>query len=186
MWIGGISAAFGVVAVVVWVGWQFLAMSNEVDGFIRSSPESVDEFVIDHQVDWTVFVEPNEASLTGVRFRIWDVEAGREVPLSPYGGSFSYGFPSHSGRAVATVSLQPGTYAIQVEGDGLELAVGASPAGRLVWMLVGGLMIGLPLVIGGGVVAIVSALRQSRRRNRLTAPPQSSAWSSGEWPTGGR
>ncbi len=176
----------GIIAVVVWVGFQFFRMSGEVDNFVRSGPDQVAEFVVDRPVDWTVFVEPDKASLTGVRFRIWDVDAAREVRMKPYGGSFSYGFPSHNGRAVATVSLEPGTYSLQVEGSGLNLALGPSPAGRTVWMLLGGLLIGVPMVIGGAVLAAMSALSESRRRNRMAAMPPVSTWSSGEWPNRGR
>ncbi len=176
----------GIIVVVAWVGFQFVRMSDEVDNFVRSGPDQASEFVVDHRVDWTVFVEPDRASLTGVRFRIWDVDASREVTMRPYGGSFSYGFMSHSGRAIATVSLEPGTYSLQVDGSGLDLALGPSPASRTVWMILGGLVIGVPMVIGGAVLATVSALRESRRRNRMAAMPPVSTWSAGEWPGSGR
>jgi len=181
-----VSVVVGIVAVVAWTGVQFFEMSQTVDGFVRADPGQSTEFIVDTPVAWTVFVEPDKASLTGVRFRIRDVDAGSDIAMQPYGGTFSYGFPSHTGRAVATVALQPGTYSLEVEGSGLNLAVGESPAGRVAWMLVGGLVIGLPLVIGGGAVAVVSALRQSRGRNRRATRPPESAWATGEWPDGGR
>ncbi len=161
-------------------------MSDEVDALHRSGVGNASEFVVDEPVDWTVFIEPSNASLSGFRMRIWDVEAGREVSMKPYGRTFSYGFPSHTGRAFATISLDPGTYSMQVEGSGVNLAVGPSPAGHLVWLLVGGLAIGVPFVLGGIALAIVAALRESRRRNRLAALPPASAWSAGEWRDGGR
>ena len=176
----------GIIAVIAWVGYQFYEMSSEVDGFVRSGSGQPPEFVVQQRVDWTVFVEPQAASLTGVRFQIWDNVAGRRVEMSSYDGSFSYGFPDHSGRAVATVALDPGTYSIQVEGEGVILALGPSPAHRVVRMIVGGLLVGVPLVIGGATTAIVAALRQSRRRNRNSSRPPPSGWSSGEWPTAGR
>jgi len=186
VWAGGAAAVIGIIAVVAWVGYQFFEMSSEVDNFVRSGAGQPAEFVVDHPVDWTVFVEPQAASLTGVRFQIWDVEAGRRVDMQSYGGTFSYGFPEHTGRAVATVALDPGTYSIQVEGSGVNLALGPSPAHRVVRMIVGGLLVGVPLVIGGMATAVVAALRQSRRKNRNASRPPPSSWSSGEWPTGGR
>ncbi len=176
----------GIIAVVAWVGYQFYEMSAEVDNFVRSGADQPAEFVIDEPVNWTVFVEPQSASLIGVRFQIWDVNAGRRVEMRTYDGSFSYGFPDHSGRTVATVALEPGTYSIQVEGSGLNLAIGPSPAHRVVRMLVVGLLIGVPLVIGGLATAAMAALAQSRRRNRSVPRPPPSQWSAGEWPGGGR
>ncbi len=181
IWIGGASAVLGVLAVVIWVGIHFARMSAEVDALNRSVPGTSSEFVVDESVDWTVFVEPSDASMSGIRFRIWDVGAGREVAMRPYGRSFSYGLPSHTGRAIATVSLDPGTYSIQIEGSGLGLAVGPSPAGHVVWMLVGGLVIGLPFVLGGIAVAVIAAVRQSRRRNQVASLPPPTAWSTGQW-----
>jgi len=172
--------------VVAWVGYQFYEMSVDVDNFVRSGAEQPAEFVIDEPVHWTVFVEPQSASLIGVRFQIWDVNAGRRVEMQTYDGSFSYGFPDHSGRSVATVALQPGTYSIQVEGRGLNLAIGPSPAHRVVRMLVVGLLIGVPLVIGGIATAAMAALAQSRRRNRNAPRPPPSQWSAGEWSGTGR
>jgi len=186
IWAGGIAAVIGIIVVVAWVGYQFYEMSAEVDDFVRSGANQPPEFVIDQPVNWTVFVEPQSASLTGVRFQIWDVNAGRRVDMQSSNSSFSYGFPDHSGRSVATVALETGTYSIQVEGNGLNLALGPSPAHRVVRMLVVGLLLGVPLVLGGIVTAAVAALAQSRRRNRNASRPPPSEWSAGEWPSPGR
>lgn len=176
----------GIIFVVAWVGYQFLEMSIEVDNFVRSGADEPPEFVIEQPVRWTVFVEPQDVSLTGVRFQIWDVDAARRVDMQSYDGTFSYGFPNHSGRAVSTVALDSGTYAIQVEGDGVNLALGRSPTHRVFKMIIGGLLVGVPLVIGGTTTAVVAGLRQSRRRNRNALRPPPSDWSSGEWSAGGR
>jgi len=184
IWAGGVSVIVGIFAVVAWTGVQFFEMSRMVDDLVRAEPGLPTEFSIDEPVGWTVFVEPDKASLNGVRFRIRNVETNTDVVMSPYGGTFSYGFPDHTGRAVATVALRKGTYSLEVDGSGLSLAVGASPAARVAWMIIGGIAIGLPLVIGGGTVAVVSALRQSRHRNRRSAPPPASTWATGEWHDG--
>lgn len=176
----------GIISVVAWVGYQFFEMAIEVDNFVRSGADQPPEFVVNQPVNWTVFVEPQDASLTGVRFQIWDVDAARRVDMQSYDGTFSYGFPNHSGRAVSTVALESGTYAIQVDGGGVNLALGRSPAHRVLKMIVGGLLVGVPLVIGGTTTAVVAGLRQSRRKNRKASRPPPSDWSSGEWPTGGR
>lgn len=181
VWIGVSLAAVGVLASVAWAGLQLFLLDRDVDELTRAVASSPTDFDVDATVSWTVFAEPRDESLSGVRYRIVDAVTGEESGLAPYGGDFAYSTGSHSGRAVSTVQLQPGRYRLVVEGP-LTIAVGPSPAGRMGWMFGGAAAVGGPLLIGGLAVALISAIRDTRARTRAALPPPASPWSAGEWP----
>ncbi len=181
VWVGVVLAIFGVVTALVWVGAQFVLLDRDVDDLERATAAVPLDFEVGSPVRWTLFLEPDEASFSGVRFAVTDTAAGTEVALGPYRGGFSYDTFSHNGRAVATISLDPGVYRLAVEGP-VTIAIGPSPAGRVGWMVGGGLLIGAPLLIGGMALALVSAIRDTRRRTQAAMPPAPSPWTSGEWP----
>lgn len=182
VWIGVSLAILGVVGAIVWAVAQFVLLSRDVGDLGRADTDAPYDFVVDDGgVSWTLFVEPQSASLGRVRFAIVDRDRGTEMALRGYGGSFTYDVPSHSGRAVATVQLPDGSYRLVVEGP-VTIAVGPSPASRIGWMIGGGLLIAVPLVVGGGGLALVTAIRDTRRRTAAALPPAPSPWTAGEWP----
>jgi len=177
--------ALGVVSIVTWIVYGVIEIDRTVDDMVRAPEGSVTEFTVDSPRSWTVYVEPQSASMGGLRFSIHD-ENGQRVDMGPYGGDLSYSVTGHSGRAVATVALPPGEYRLLVEGSGTRsVATGPSVGGRILRIVVGSVLIGVPLVGGGSVVLVLGALRQSRARNRAVGTPPPSSWSAGEWPTGG-
>lgn len=181
VWVGVVIAVFGVVAAVVWAGVQFVLLDRDIDDLGRATAADPLDFTIEETVGWTLFLEPSEASLSGVHFSVTDTASGAAVTLGPYGGGFSYDTFSHSGRAVATVRFEPGVYRVDVDGPA-TIAIGPSPAARLAWMVGGGFLIGTPLFVGGVALALMTAVRDTRRRTQEAVPPPPSPWTSGEWP----
>lgn len=181
VWIGVGLAVLGILAGVAWGGVQLYLLDRDVGDLTRATADVPAEFEVESAEGWTLFAEPRSEQLSGVRYRIVDVDTATQVPLAPYGTDFTYSTGSHSGRAVSTVRLPPGRYRLEVEGP-LTIAVGPSPAGRLGWMFGGAAAGGGPLLIGGISLAVVSAIRDTRARTRAALPPPPSPWSAGEWP----
>lgn len=171
----------GVLAGVAWFGSQLPKVSDDLDALRRTSLQGQLEFELDEAVEWTVFVEPSAAALARVRFDIVNVATGEAVPIRRSSSSFSYAWFGRSGRSIARADIPPGVYRVDLEG-GVTIAIGESPGSRIAWAFGGAALLGLPLVVGGFAVAIVSAIRDTRQRTRDTEPPPPSPWSAGEWP----
>lgn len=173
----------GVLAAGGWLIAELPSVSDEIDRFHRASPQRPVEFTVLEPVDWDVFIEPSVSSQSGFRFEIID-SAGAPVPLGREHG-FTYNWFGRSGRSIASVRLAPDTYRAEVvEGDA-TVAVGPSPGGRILRAIGGAVLIGAALGITGVAIMIVSAVRDTRRRNENAEPPPPSPWSSGEWPASG-
>jgi hypothetical protein len=181
VFIGAGIMVFAVMAAVIWFVSQVPRISDDIDRLARSSPALPLEFETQETVDWTLFIEPAGASLSGVRFAIVDTSSGDELVLSGSSGSSSYTWFGRSGRAVGGVRIPPGAYLLRVEGDA-TIAIGPNP-GRSIFRAIGGAaLIGIPLLLAGIAVALVSAIRDTRRRTQNAEPPPPSPWSAGEWP----
>ena len=186
IWAGGVLVALGVIAVVGWIIYGVVEVDRTVDDMVRAREGTVTEFTLDSPRSWTVYVEPQSATVSGVRFSLID-EDGNRVEMRPYGGDLTYSVTGHSGRAIATVALDVGVYQLVVDGSGpRSVAMGPSIGGRLVRIFVGSIVLGVLLIGGGAVLMIVGALRQSRARNRTYDRPAPSPWSTGEWQGTGR
>jgi len=180
VFIGSGIVVLGIVAAVVWFASQVPGISDDIDQLARGSTAVPLEFDTEETLDWTLFIEPAGASLSGVRFTIVDSSTGE--PLELLGaGNFSYSWFGRSGRAIGRVQIPPGSYLLRVEGDA-TIAIGPNLSGRI-WRAFGGAaLLGIPLVLGGLATALVSAVRDTRRRTTDAEPPPPSPWSSGEWP----
>lgn len=186
IWAGGVLVALGVIAVVGWIIYGVVEVDRTVDDMVRAREGTVTEFTLDSPRSWTVYVEPQSATVSGLRFSLID-EDGNRVEMRPYGGDLTYSVTGHSGRAIATVALEVGVYQLVVDGSGpRSVAMGPSIGGRLVRIFVGSIVLGVLLIGGGAVLMIVGALRQSRARNRTYDRPAPSPWSTGEWQGTGR
>lgn len=180
IWIGlGLVALGGIVA-VVWIAVTIPAFSDRVDEMHRADISSPAVFEVDEAVSWAVFIEPSSRSQSGLRYQLVS-ESGALVSLGRSGGS-TYDWFGDSGREIATADLEPGRYRLEVASGDATLAIGRDPSGVILGAIAGALIVGLPLVLGGAGLAIVSAIRDTRRRTRAAAPPPPSPWSAGEWP----
>ena len=180
VWIGAALGVLGVVAAGVWAIATLPSVSDDIDRLHRASPGAPAEFTVEDAVDWDVFLEPSTLSQSGVRIEVVD-ERGDPVPLGNEHG-FTYEWFGRSGRSIASVALDPGTYRMRVVEGTATVAVGASPGWAILRAVGGAVLIAL-LVCGPGVVIlVVSAVRDTRRRTRDAEPPPPSPWSAGEWP----
>lgn len=117
IWSGATLIVVGVVAVVVWIVYGVVSIDSTVDEMVRAREGAVTSFSLDGPRSWTVYVEPQSAGMSGLRFGIHD-SVGERIEMQPYGGDVSYSVTGHSGRAVATVALAPGEYQLVVDGSG--------------------------------------------------------------------
>lgn len=180
IWIGTALGVLGVVAAGGWAIVTMPAVSDDIDRFPRASPDAPVEFTVEDAVDWDVFLEPSTLSQSGVRLEVVD-ERGDPVPFGNEHG-FTYEWFGRSGRSIASVALDPGTYRMRVVEGSATVAVGASPGGAILRALGGAALIALVVAGPGVVILVVSAVRDTRRRTRDAEPPPPSPWSAGEWP----
>ena len=181
IWSGAILIVLGVIGIVGWVIYGVIDVDRTVDDMVRAREGTAVGFILDSDRDWTVYLEPQSADLSGLRFDLLD-PVGDQVEMRPYGGRSTYSVTGHSGWAVATVALEAGEHQLVVDGSGSRwVAVGPSIAGRIGTIVIWSIVMGVVLIGGGAALAIVGALRQSRARNRRATPPPPSAWANGEW-----
>jgi hypothetical protein len=123
--------------------------------------------------EFTVFYELRGAAQEDVVAPPLTIDVGRQdgqlVPLDRPWLDQSYALPGHSGRAVATFSVDAGDYLLTVDGNapsGAMLAIGVSPFGPLLWA---GLLVAVAVVVLVLSVA-VGWLRHRTARRRSSAP----------------
>lgn len=175
----------GIAALGLMIGLAFIipkvsTLPDDIDALARARTLEPAALEIVEPVGWTIYIEPSNLSLSGIRPSIVDVDSGEPVALRS-GGSSSYGWGSRTGRAIARVDLDPGTYELRVEGAA-TLAIGDRPGARLWTAVWRGVVVGGTVMLAGIVLAVVSAIRDTRRRNERSEPPPPSPWSAGEWP----
>lgn len=178
----GIAIA-GVLAAVGWLAVHLPEWGERIDELERAEADAPLRVVVDDPVRWTVFLEPSSSSGIDTTYRVVD-EGGDVVAVDRSGDDSSYEWFGRSGRGIGTVDLDPGTHVVQVTGPD-TIALGPSPRPALERAVVGAALVGLPLVIGGIVVAVVAAVRDTRRRDATGESPPPSPWTAGEWPSPG-
>lgn len=173
-------AAFGLMIGLAFVIPKVSTLPDDIDALARARQLEPVMLEIEEPVGWTIYIEPSTQSLSGVRPSIIDLDTGEIVGLRA-GGSSSYGWGSRTGRAIARVDLDPGTYELRVGGPA-TLAIGERPGAQLWTAVWRGVLVGGTVLVGGIALAVVSAIRDTRRRNERAEPPPPSPWSAGEWP----
>ncbi|MDG2029037.1 MAG: hypothetical protein P8J50_18210 [Acidimicrobiales bacterium] len=181
MWAGVVIGLLGIGIFAVWLIRTVPEFREDIDAMHRATPgESVD-FDVSEPGRWTIFIEPSSASQSGLQYAVFDAD-GDPVSIGRAGSQFSYDWFGDSGRSIAAVDLDPGAYTLEVLAGRHTLAIGRSPGSDMFSTLLGGFLLAAPFVIGGATIAVVSAVRDTRRRTKRADPPAPSAWSSGEWP----
>jgi len=181
VWVGVGLASLGVLLAVGWLVLTLPDVSDRVDALHRAEDGTSTEFTVDESVSWTVFTEPGSESVLGIRYTLTEVGTGEMVTPRRAGSNFTYAWGSRSGRAVAVVDLEPGTYRLEVQGP-VRIAIGPSPGRPLLVAIAGAILVGGSFVLLGIIIGVVSAVRDTRRRKALNEPPPPSPWTAGEWP----
>ncbi len=103
--------------------------------------------------------------------------SGETVVVEPVAGSQEYQYGGHWGTRIGRIQApESGTYTVEVVGgidagryDTIALGDRVRPTG--LWLVVGGVLGGVLLVLVGGIVAIVGAVIRSRAKRRGAAGP---------------
>ncbi|MEO0492354.1 MAG: hypothetical protein AAF081_02945 [Actinomycetota bacterium] len=160
-----VAAVLGMVASVLWVVWRLAVVDDSADALQRFGVDGPAGLVLapDDDVDWTIYLEPADRSLSGVRFSIAEADTQKVVALSGARNDVQYAVGGRSGRPVSRVLLAPGTYTVTVSpADEVTLAIGPDLGNDVQIMWLGAVLIGLPTVVGGGLTAGVNGLRVMR------------------------
>ena len=190
-WVAGAA----VVAAVIWLALGLFlgvrSLSRQVEGFQRVPIPGQAAVSLAEPGGYTVYFEGLGASDEQVPippYRLLLTTAdGEEVPVRPYGGSATYGFGGHSGRAVATFSIEePGRFLLQTEGESqggeANLVVGRSVGPAILRTVTQPIVGALVLSLAGAVLAVVVAVRRNRARRMLPAAVAQPAGSWGQGP----
>jgi hypothetical protein len=175
-WSGGGLLAFAAIGAVAWVALAFGQIARTVDDFQRVSiPGSADVRLEARK--YVIYVEGPRADQAVPPVSIAITKRGgstRRPVLRAYGGSLTYS-AGRTGLAQATVTPpRAGVYRVRttsaVAPGSFQLALGNSIAGKIVFAVVGALVIAAVFGIAGIVLLI-----RTRRRRRRAAPPRDPA-----------
>jgi hypothetical protein len=177
-WSGGSLLGFAAIGATAWVVLAFGQIAHTVDGFQRVSiPSSADVRLEARK--YVIYVEGPRADQAVPPVKIAITKRGgstRPPVLRPYGGSLTYA-AGRAGSAQATVTPpRAGVYRVRatssVATGSFQLAVGSSIAGKIVFAVVGALVIAAVFGIAGIVLLILT-----RRRRRAMRPQAADAGS---------
>jgi hypothetical protein len=172
------------VAGVLWGLFGFVGLSDEVKGFARVPVDGGGEITIPGDGGYTMYYESPSGGLGSVvpegQVSLLPADGGDPVALEDYGGTLSYDFGGHAGRALFTFEVgRPGRYQVESSGAGRgDLAVGRGVGGRLVGTVVGAVLLALGGVLVGAVVLIVTGVARHNAGRRVGSGPQPGA----TWP----
>jgi hypothetical protein len=193
-------AGAAVVAAVLWFALGlflgFLSVNRQVEGFQRVPIPGQAEVSFAEPGGYTLYYEglgaaDEQATIPSFNVALAPVSGGQEVSIRDYGGSATYDFAGHSGRALGTFQIdEPGRFLLQAEGEPrsgeANVAVGPSVGPtifRTVILTIAGTLI---LLLAGAVLAVVVAVRRNRARRLLPAPAAQpvAAWGQPTGPAG--
>ena len=172
--IGIFAAVVGAAASTVWFVSGLRGVDAALDELTVVEGPAPTTFIVRESVDWTVYVEPAERSLSGLRFELFDAQSSEALTLEPPANDVEYSAYGRSGRPISRARLEPGEYRLERSPTDAILAVGPDVGDRVQRMWLGAALIALPTVIGGGMVATVNlmrALRPAVRSESPQAPP---------------
>jgi preprotein translocase subunit SecF len=189
-WVAGAAA----VAAVVWLALSlflgFRSLSRQVEGFQRAPIPGHTEVSFDEPGGYTLYFEglgasDEQATIPSFNMSLTPVGSGEEVSIRDYGGSATYGFAGHSGRALGTFRIEePGRFLLRTEAEpqGVEANVAVGPSVgpaifRTVMLAITGTLV---LLLGGAVLAVVVTVRRDRARHLLPAPAVQSVATRGQ------
>ncbi|MEM9202385.1 MAG: hypothetical protein AAGC53_12015 [Actinomycetota bacterium] len=161
--IGITVAVAGAALSTIWFVWALSRVEAGLDDvLVVTGADEVVTVTVEESVDWTIYLEPADRSLSGIRFSIQNVANGQDVPLSAARNDVAYRVAGRDGRPVSRARLEPGVYVIEVSPADAVLAIGPDLGERVQLMWLGALLIGLPTVLGGAGVAAVNLARALR------------------------
>ena len=163
LWLGlsVVAVVLGMVASVLWVVWRLSVVDDRVGALQRFTENADDVLVVDEAVEWTIYLEPADRRLSGVRFSLEEADGGKAVQLTSARNDVEYSV-GESGRPVSRAVLEPGEYVVNVTPGDVTLAIGDDVGEQVQLMWLGAILIALPTVVVGGISAGVNGLRVMR------------------------
>ena len=160
--VGILSAVLGIAASSAWFIWGLSQLSERVETLIIADGGTGTEIVVDELVDWAIYLEPSRRSLSGIRFEIVDVTVGEPVQLERARNDVVYEVGGRSGRPISRARLDPGQYRVLLSPNDATLTIGPDVGDLVQQIWVGAVVIALPSVLGGAVLAAVNVGRALR------------------------
>jgi hypothetical protein len=168
-WIAGGLIVAGLLGGVLWFVGSLLALRNEVDDFQRVALPGRATMELEAR-KYVVYSESTRGADSVPEFRIavTETRTGTSLRIAPYEASLTYSFFGRDGTARATITpSHPGRYRVRIDAvtptSGATVALGRS----LAWPILRGILItfaiGGVLVVSGGTLLAVTAIRRSRR-----------------------
>jgi hypothetical protein len=161
--------AAGVVGGVMWFVGSLLALRNEVDDFQRVGLPGQASMELEAR-KYVVYSESTtgDDSVPEFRIAVSDAQTGAPVRIAPYEASLTYSFFGRDGTARATVTPpHSGRYRVRTDAgtpaSGSTVALGRSLAWPILRSILVTFAIGGVLVISGGTLLAITAIRRSRR-----------------------
>jgi hypothetical protein len=167
-WIGGGLIAVGIAGAVLWFVTSLMAIDDKVDGFQRAPLPGTATVRLEARKYVIYYEGPNaESSVPPFEIGVTDAQTGAPLDIATYSGSLTYSVSGHEGSAQATVTpARAGAYVVRTETDsratGSNIALGSSIAGQILRTILGAFAIGGLLLLGGGALIAVTAIRRSR------------------------
>jgi hypothetical protein len=179
-WVAGALAVAAVLWFALGLFLGFRSVNRQVEGFQRVPIPGQAEVSLDEPGGYTLYYEglgasDEQAAIPSFNVSLVPVGGGQEVSIRDYGGSATYDFAGHAGRALGTFRIEaPGRFLLQTEGEprGAEanVAVGTSVGPAILRTVILTIAGSLILLLAGAVLAVVVAVRRNRARRPLPAP----------------
>lgn len=160
---------------------SFGVVSDRVGAFHRVDVPGSEVLDFYEAGDYTLYYEAAgitgdaeaTAALPPVRVLLEPADGGQPVTLEEYGGSLTYSAGGHDGRALATFHIdRPGSYKLSSDAEIMagqaQLAVGEGLGSPLARVFLWGAVL-LVAFLAALVLSVVTAVRRSRARRRLTS-----------------
>jgi hypothetical protein len=177
-WVAGAAAAAAIVWLALGLFLGLRALDRQVEEFQRVPIPGQVQVSFAEPGGYTLYFEGSKAAdeqvaISQFRLSLTSVGSGEQIPISPYGGSATYNFAGHAGRAVGTFRIaEPGEFLLQATGGPQsvrdDLAVGRSIAPAIVRMLVPTVPGTLILFFGAAGLTAVVAIRRNRAQRSPT------------------
>jgi hypothetical protein len=155
---------------------------DKVEGFERFEAPATRAITLEEEGGYSIYFErpglDDDDPFPRISVSVTDPE-GEPVELDRYDTDVSYSVSGHDGRGAWTFDADdPGTYRVQADGSGGEVAVGRGIGARFAGAVVAGVGTLLLAPVLGAVLALVTFLRRSKAKRAQKA---AAAWQQPQW-----
>lgn len=179
--LAGLLVLLGVAAGIALIVSGIRTYVDKVEGFERFEAPDTRAFALEEGGYSIYFERPgldDDDPFPAISVSVTDPE-GEPVELDRYDTDVSYSVSGHDGRGAWTFEAdEEGTYRIQADGSGGEVAVGRGIGARFAGAVVAGVGTLLLAPVLGAVLALITFLRRSKAKRARQA---AEAWQQPQW-----